>query len=48
MNQGSSHPEEFYFEYGEGQIHGRISIVGKKSSGEYYSLEAELDEKRGG
>lgn len=45
MNQGSSDPAGFYFEYGEGQIHGRISIVGKKSGGKYYSLEANLDEK---
>ena len=45
INQGSSDPAGFYIEYGEGQIHGRISIVGKKSGGEYYSLEANLEEK---
>ena len=45
INQGSSDPAGFYFEYAEGQIHGRISIVGKKSGGKYYSLEANLDEK---
>jgi hypothetical protein len=47
MNQGNSDPAGFYFEYGEGQIHGRISIVGKKSGGKYYSLDANLDEKSG-
>ena len=45
MNQGSSEPARFYFEYNEGKIHGRITIQGKKSGGTYYSLEADLDEK---
>jgi hypothetical protein len=44
MNQGSSDPAGFYFEYSEGGIHGRISIGGKRGPN-YYSLEASLDEK---
>ena len=47
MNRGSSDPAGFYFEYNEGEIHGRISIDGRKSGGDYYSLEANLDEKSG-
>ena len=44
MNQGSSDPVGFYFEYSEGDIHGRISIEGKSGTN-YYSLEASLAEK---
>jgi len=33
-----------YFEYNEGDIHGRISIAGKHTPN-YYSLEASLHEK---
>ena len=44
MNQGSADPAGFYFEYGEGDMHGRISIKGKRGPN-YYSLEASLDEK---
>jgi hypothetical protein len=47
MNQGSSDPTGFYFEYSEGDIHGRISIGGKKSGANYYSLAASLAEKTG-
>lgn len=45
INQGSSDPSGFYFEYGEGDIDGRISIKGK-SWPTLFSLEASLDEKR--
>lgn len=44
INQDSSDPAGFYFEYSEGDIQGRISIGGK-SRLNYYSLEATLDEK---
>jgi hypothetical protein len=44
INQGSSDLAQFYFEYGEGQIHGRISVVGKKS-GEKHRREPKNDEK---
>ena len=44
MNQGRSDPAGFYFEYSEGGIHGRITIGGKKSGTNYYSLEATLNE----
>ena len=47
MNQGSSDPAGFYFEYSEGDIHGRITIGGKKSVANYYSLEATLKERTG-
>jgi len=47
MNQGSSDPAGFYLEYSEGDIQGRISIGGKKSGANYYSLEASLAEKTG-
>ena len=47
MNQGSSDPAGFYFEYRERDIHGRISIGGKKSGANYYSLEATLNERSG-
>jgi hypothetical protein len=43
MSEGSSAPGGFYFEYSEGDIHGRINIVGKIKSN-YYSLEANLHE----
>jgi hypothetical protein len=46
INQGSSDPAGFYFEYREGAARGRISISGKKSGASYYSLQASLDEKR--
>ena len=47
MNRGSSDPSGFYFEYADGDIHGRISIGGKKSGAKYYSLEAKLNERSG-
>lgn len=47
MNRGSSDPAEFYFEYSEGNVHGRISIGGNKSVANYYSLEATLNERSG-
>ena len=47
VNRGSSGPAGFYFEYSERDIHGRISIGGKKSGESYCSLEAKLDEKKG-
>ncbi len=47
VNRGSSGPAGFYFEYSERDILGRISIGGKKSGANYYSLEAKLDEKHG-
>ena len=45
IKQGNSDPAGFYFEYSEGDINGRISIGGKRGPN-YYSLEANLDEKR--
>jgi hypothetical protein len=47
VNRGNSEPAGFYFEYSEGDIHGRISIGGKKSGAKYYSLEARLNERSG-
>ena len=35
----------FYFGYGLGDIRGRIDISGKKIRGDYYELEASLEEK---
>jgi hypothetical protein len=46
-NRGSSDPSGFYFEYRESDVHGRISIEGKKSGAKYYSLEARLNERSG-
>ena len=47
VNQGNSEPAGFYFEYRERDVHGRISIGGKKSGEKYYSLEARLNERSG-
>ena len=47
VNRGTSDPAGFYFEYSEHDILGRISIDGKKSGTNYYSLVAKLDEKYG-
>ena len=47
VNRGSSDPAGFYFEYSERDILGRLSIDGKKSGSNYYSLVAKLDEKSG-
>src|SRR6266850_6319019 len=47
VNRGSSDPAGFFFEYSERDILGRISIDGKKSGSNYYSLVAKLDEKSG-
>jgi hypothetical protein len=47
LNRGTSDPAGFYFEYSEREILGRISIDGKKSRSNYYSLVAKLDEKSG-
>jgi hypothetical protein len=44
MDRGTRHPAEFHFEYSEGRILGRISIEGKKSGADYYSLTARLNE----
>jgi hypothetical protein len=44
INQGSSAPAGFYFEYSEGDIHGRINIRGTIRQN-YYSLDADLQEK---
>ena len=46
VNRGASNPAGFYFDYREHEILGRISIEGKKSGEKYYSLVANLDEKR--
>ena len=46
IDQGSSDPAEFYFEYREGAVRGRINISGKKGGANYYSLQASIDEKR--
>jgi len=46
INRGSTQPAGFYFEYRDGAIRGRIEISGKKSGANYYSLQANLDEKR--
>jgi len=47
VNRGNSEPAGFYFEYSERDVHGRISIGGKKSGEKYYSLEARLNERSG-
>ena len=47
MNRGSADPAGFYFEYNERDVRGRISIGGKKSGANYYSLEATLSERSG-
>lgn len=36
----------FYFGYGLGDIQGRIDVSGKRARGDYYELEATLEEKR--
>jgi hypothetical protein len=45
--QGSPDPSSFFIEYAERDIHGRITISGKTSSGGYFSLFASVDEKSG-
>lgn len=47
LNRGRADPSGFFFEYREGDIHGRISVAGKKSVPNYYSLEATLNESSG-
>jgi hypothetical protein len=47
ISQGSEKPAEFYLEYKDRDVHGRISIGGKKSGANFYSLEARLDEGSG-
>jgi hypothetical protein len=47
INRGSSDPTGFFFEYSERDVHGRISIGGKKSGANYYSLEATINERSG-
>ena len=47
LNGGGADPSGFFFEYREGVIHGRMSIGGKKSEANYYSLEATLNESSG-
>ena len=47
VNRGTRHPGEFHFEYSERQILGGISIEGKKSGADFYSLTAKLDETQG-
>ncbi|SRR6266496_2846810 len=37
----------FYFEYALEDIRGRVEISGRKGPGKYYSLKADLDEKKG-
>jgi hypothetical protein len=37
----------FYFEYALEDIRGRVEISGRKGPGKYYSLQADLDEKKG-
>jgi hypothetical protein len=44
VDRGTTHQAEFHFEYSEREILGRISIEGKKSGPDYYSLTAKLDE----
>ena len=43
--QGNSDPFGFFIEYAERDIHGRITINGKKSAGGYFSLFASVNEK---
>ena len=40
-------PTGFYFEYSLGDINGRVEISGRLSPGNYYTLHADLQEKRG-
>src|SRR5688572_27378142 len=47
VNRGSSDPTAFYFEYSERDVLGRITIEGKKSGANYYSLVAKLEETNG-
>jgi hypothetical protein len=47
VSQGSAEPAGFYLEYNDRDVHGRISVGGKKSGANFYSLEARLDEKSG-
>jgi hypothetical protein len=44
VDRGTRHPAEFHFEYSERQILGQISIEGKKSGANYYSLTAKVNE----
>jgi hypothetical protein len=37
----------FYFEYALEDIKGRVEISGRKIPGNYYTLKADLDEKKG-
>ena len=43
--QGGPDASGFYFEYAERNIHGRITINGKMSTGGYFSLFANVSEK---
>jgi hypothetical protein len=43
--QGSTGSSGFFIEYAVRDIHGRITIDGKKSAGGYYSLYANVNEK---
>src|SRR5215831_5837020 len=46
-SRGSSDPTGFFIEYAERDIHGRITIDGKTTSGGYFSLHANINEKTG-
>lgn len=43
--KGSSDPTGFFIDYAERDIHGRITINGKTSTGGYFSLFASVNEK---
>jgi hypothetical protein len=46
IDQGSSGPAEFHFEYAEHDIRGRVEISGMKNGASFYTLEAKLVESR--
>ena len=46
-SQGCPDPPGFYFDYAQSDIHGRVSISGKRSGTTYYSVEATLKESSG-
>ena len=45
IDRGTPDPSSFYFEYRLEDVGGRVEISGRKLSGDFYSLAADLDER---
>lgn len=46
VERGNPGPASFYYAYTIGNIQGRVQVSGKRSGGDLYSVQADLDEDR--